>query len=263
MDFNLWATASLQSRQPSDIIISALSGLDEVAATDPPIPMKKSGRKKRAQVSQPGASSSPDLTPSDSENMIDVEAEPSAKRGRPLSALSGFDGVAAIAEGMINRPAPLRKYGRKTRSQQSQPEASPDPVQTESSAPESMPEGEEEPAAKRARGRLASPTKGQLRSIRRKDGRILKLQRRIKKLTEDNTQLQRKLDTRPSAPLADAMRSLSKSKESNGKLESELSTIKGELAARKNCARVRKCRKGKKLNAQRKLIRRLQRSNRR
>jgi hypothetical protein len=78
MDFNLWATASLQSRQPSDIIISALSGLDEVAATDPPIPMKKSGRKKRAQVSQPGASSSPDLTPSDSENMIDAEAEPSA-----------------------------------------------------------------------------------------------------------------------------------------------------------------------------------------
>ena len=249
MDFNLWATASLQSRQPSDIIISALSGLDEVAATDQPIPMKKSGRKKRAQVSQPGASSSPDLTPSDSENMIDVEAEPSAKRGRPLSALSGFDGVTAIAEGMINRPAPLRKYGRKTRSQQSQPEASPDPVQNESSAPESMPEDEEEPAAKRARGRRPAST-DLLRSIRRKDGRILKLQRRIKKLTEDNTQLQRKLDTRPSAPLADAMRSLSKSKESNGKLESELSTIKGELAARKNCARVRKCRKGKKLNAQ-------------
>jgi hypothetical protein len=215
-----------------------------------------------------------------------TEEEPSTKRvrgrsskshqrtikGRPgpskaainFCAQSGIGGVAAVADALASRPIQLKTYGSSTRSQHQA-----NTTVSSSDLSESGLDTEEEPCAKRARGRLPRSINLQ-RALKARDARIAKLDLRIKALQLANQQLQRKLDTRPPTALGNALRCLTKTKKSNDDLRQELHVATDALAVQKTAkvaaqglARVRKHRKAKKVDAQRKLIRSLQRNQRR
>jgi hypothetical protein len=181
-----------------------------------------------------------------------------AKTPIDLCAQSGLKGVTAVAEALASRPPPLKTYGSRARNR---PEANAT-VSSSDMCESSASGNEEEPCAKRGRGRLPL-SKSLQRTIKARDARIVKLNRRIKALQSTNVQLQRRLDTRPPTALGHALRSLTKTKNELLVTKDSLSVHKIAKESAQSRARVLKHRKTVKVDAQRKLIRSLQRSRRR
>jgi hypothetical protein len=276
--FNPWATPA------TDINLSAQSAVVAEALISGTPPLANCGKSALDQPEIGAAVSSSEPCESAGSG---TEEEPSAKRvkrrpskslqrttkGRPgpsktaidFCAQSGLGGVAAVADAMASRPPPLKLYGSRARNQ---PHASATVSSSDLSESTEL-DIDEEPCPKRARGRLPLSWNLQ-RTIKAKDARIVKLNLRIKALQSANQQLQRQLDTRPPTALGNALRSLTKTKKCNGDLTQELLVANESLAVQKiakvsaqSLARVRKHRKTKKVDAQRKLIRSLQRNQRR